>query len=96
MAFALYLRFNMPRYDYVCQTCGKEEERVERIADVAVECGCGKGIMLRKFSPPAHIITDIEPYYDQHLAGQDGVPVYVKSRQHKKALLKERGLEYRR
>ena len=36
-----------------------------------------------------HIIRDIQPYLDENM-GQD--PVYVKSRRHKMALLKERGL----
>ena len=35
------------------------------------------------------IIPDIQPYWDEDM-GQE--PVYVKSRRHKMALLKERGL----
>lgn len=39
--------------------------------------------------PKIHVIPDIQPYFDENL-GQE--PVLVKSRQHRKRLLKERGL----
>lgn len=39
--------------------------------------------------PKIHIIKDIEPYLDENMGHE---PIYVKSRRHKMALLKERGL----
>ena len=40
-------------------------------------------------SPQVYIIPDIAPYWDDNMAQN---PIYVKSRQHRKQLLQERGL----
>jgi hypothetical protein len=39
--------------------------------------------------PKVYIIPDIQPYLDENMGHRS---VYVKSRQHRKLLLKERGL----
>ena len=46
-------------------------------------------IVPREIEGRVHIIPDIQPYVDDQM---DHAPVYVKSRQHKRLLLKERGL----
>lgn len=81
-----------PRYDYYCPACKKTEERFERMGDSLVECSCGDGLMVRQFSPPMAIHCDLEPYFDENI----GTGVYVKSKQHKRQLLKEHGLEQKR
>lgn len=87
----------MPTYDFYCDTCGKIENIFTHINDTFIECPiCGNAPAKRLFSPPRMIIPDIQPYYDEHLAGPDGNPVYVQSRQHKRQILKELGLEQRR
>lgn len=79
----------MPLYDYKCTNCIREDldvvakpDQYERV------CGTCGGAMERQLPTPS-IIPDIEPYLDEHMGHE---PVYVKSRQHKKALLRERGL----
>jgi len=83
----------MPRYDYHCPSCDKTEERFERMGDTLVECTCGNGLMVRQFSPPMAIHCDLEPYFDENL-GAGGA--WVKSKQHKRQLLKQEGLEQKR
>ena len=80
----------MPRYDYRCIECGVIEELWRRMTDLemahrCIRCG---GDMIRLISAP-NIRCDIEPYVDENMGHE---PVHVESRQHKKQLLKERGL----
>jgi hypothetical protein len=46
----------------------------------------------RLFSPTKYVICDIEPYWDENLSDQYGRAKLIKSRQHKKQVLKEMGL----
>lgn len=85
----------MPNYDFKCESCGVTEEFFAHINETTLSCICG-GTMKRLFSPSVYIIPDISPYIDENLAGPDGKPVYVMSRQHKRQILKERGLEQKR
>lgn len=84
----------MPNYDYQCSSCGTVEERYAHIDEIMVVCSCG-ALMTRLFSPPAHIICDIEPYWDDHIS-QTGQPVYVESKKHREELLKRNGLRMKR
>jgi len=78
----------MPIYDYQCPHCGIKTNVWAHINDDCLPCpDCGQP-MTRLISP-AHIIPDIEPYQDKEMGHE---PVVVKSRQHKKQLLRERGL----
>ena len=84
----------MPYYDLKCQKCAVTHENVfARIGDVESMvchlCGGDTRVLLSPFA--AH--CDIEEYLDENLASaDDGKPVHVKSKKHKRELLKERGL----
>jgi hypothetical protein len=45
--------------------------------------------MIRLFSFNVNVQPDLEPYVDDQMGHE---PVYVKSKQHRKQLMKERGL----
>lgn len=79
----------MPIYDYFCPVCGKKDGQWASIGQEALACDACGSVMTRLFTPPTSIIPDIEPHFDEHMGHE---PVLVTSRQHKKALLRERGL----
>lgn len=77
----------MPNYDFRCESCQKQEEVFMRIADYkAPEC-CGKKMnqVLGNYS----VVKDVDPYLDENIADK---PVWVKSKQHRKQLMKEHGV----
>jgi putative FmdB family regulatory protein len=81
-----------PIYDYLCPFCGERKDIWAKMDEKLKLCEICESIMERLMSP-SNIICDIEPYLDPHMASQTKPePVLVKSRQHKKQLLKERGL----
>ncbi|CAN5214960.1 zinc ribbon domain-containing protein [soil metagenome] len=55
----------MPRYDYHCDTCGKNFEVTQRMSDAPVtDCGCGaKGSVHRLLSSGAGIIFKGSGFY---------------------------------
>lgn len=77
-------------YDYLCK-CGHKFEDFNRVGErQRARCPkCGKMAKLI-FSPcrTAHIF---QPYWDEHIGKT--APVYLESRQQKKRLLREQGLE---
>jgi len=78
----------MPRYGYKCATCKEYFELAMRIAEYTGEKECPHcGAMGERVFEPPNIIPDIKPYYDR------GMGVQINTRQDKKALMKERGLE---
>ena len=77
----------MPLYDYECPLCGVQTDVWAGIDETEKLHGCGNW-MKRLISAP-RISPDLEPYWDENM-GQD--PVYVKSKQHRKQLMGERGL----
>lgn len=77
----------MPIYDYECPNCGTQRDIWAAIDENEKLCGC-LNWMKRLISAP-RINPDLEPYWDENL-GKD--PVYVKSHQHRKQLMGERGL----
>jgi putative FmdB family regulatory protein len=85
----------VPRYDYKCPACGTIEDVVAHINEEEIECPrCQAHMATRLFSPPtSRPICDIEPYFDENL-GKDGGQ-WVKSRRHKRQLMKSEHLEMR-
>lgn len=83
----------MPIYEYLCD-CGKEKEVFKQIKDIdiPVECDCGK-IMQRRICAPGY--SDFKPYFDWNLTTLDNNDGHwVKSRKHKKELMKKCKVEY--
>ena len=85
----------MPYYDLQCKNCGAIHENVfARIRDVESvlchRCFSSTRVLLSPFTA----VCDIEAYMDENLASPDdgGKPVLVKSKQHKRQILKEKGL----
>jgi len=72
-------------YTVKCKNCGRRFEAWAKVADrhnIYCECGGRTEIIIT----PPHIIPDLEPEWD------DGLGYYVKSRQHKRELLKKHNL----
>jgi putative FmdB family regulatory protein len=82
----------MPLYDYDCQGCGEQKDVWAEIEEVALSCPhCG--YPMERLISPTSIIPDIEPYVDEHMNEPGSTEnVVVKSRRHKRQLLKDRGL----
>jgi len=78
----------MPLYDFACPICGIIEASVKIGVEKTACQRCGSQ-MQRLFSPPKNIICDLEPYLDENIGHE---PIYVKSKRHKRGLLKEKGL----
>lgn len=83
----------MPLYDYKCENCGIIEDIWAGIEEDRLNCPYCQGFMTRLISV-VRIICDIEPYFDENLADAKKSPngQWVKSRQHRKKLMKEQGL----
>ena len=79
----------MPIYDFSCPAHGTMFDIYAEINEREKQCPLCDSVMTRLFPLSVNISPDIQPYIDEHM-GKD--PVYVKSRKHKKQLLKERGL----
>jgi len=76
-------------YDYRCR-CGVEFEDFKRIeARHTARCPRCRKQAKMIFSPPRAVHV-FQPYWDPHISDR---PVYVESRQQKKRLLKQNGLE---
>lgn len=75
----------MPVYEYVCKTCGKKAEKFNRVADHKNGPICCDVVMRQILSVP-FIHGDFQPYVDHNLTEK---PIVVKSKQHRKALMKE-------
>ena len=78
----------MPIYDYICTKCGKVSDVWATMDERTKRCPKCKRKMSRLIAR-SNIITDLIPHVDENMGHE---PVYVKSRQHKKQLLKEKGL----
>ena len=77
----------MPIYDYECSACGSIVDVWAGIEETEKLHCCGNW-MRRLISAP-NINPDFEPYMDENL-GPD--PILVKSKQHRRQLMSERGL----
>jgi putative FmdB family regulatory protein len=78
----------MPIYDYECTTHGKFEDIWAKMDEQKSCTTCGKK-MKRLFTGQVRVIPDITPYLDENIST---TPILVKSRQHRKQLMKEHGL----
>ena len=80
----------MPRYDFLCESCGIKDERVLPLAryDAVQSCVACGGDMTRLISAPC-INPDWQPYIEENM-GQK--PVHVQSRAHYKQELARRNL----
>ena len=73
-------------YSYQCSGCGaiREEFRSVAARNDPLTCSCGQP--MAKMLGGHRVIGDMKPYYDENLQA------YVKSRQHRKQLMKEQGV----
>lgn len=76
----------MPFYDFRCKQCGKEEEVFMKFEDWKRPLCCGDE-MTQVYSH--RVNPDLEPYLDPNLGEK---PVYVKSKRHRRKLMKEAGV----
>ena len=76
----------MPTYDFKCDSCGKQEAIFMKLADYKAPDCCGQKM---KQIIGCAIVKDVEPYLDENLADK---PVWVKSKRHRKQLMKEHGV----
>ena len=83
----------MPIYAYFCD-CGEKTEEYRKIDERhrAPACNCGQ--MMNRGIERSNINPDLEPYLDENLVPQHSSEpgTWVKSRQHKRELLKDLGL----
>lgn len=83
----------MPIYDISCPKCGEIKDVWAKIADEHLSCPyCG--MKTSRLISPTKGICDIEPYFDENLADSKKCPYgqWVTSRQHRKQIMKEKGL----
>lgn len=77
-----------PIYDFKCPDCGVIPNVWAKMDESYTKCPkCG--ILTQRLISPANVSPDMKPYLDPNLGHE---PVYVESRQHRKRLMKERGL----
>lgn len=77
----------MPLYVYECELCAKTQDELRSIADRNAPLACKCGGSMKKIIGGHAVISDVEPYFDENLEA------YVKSRQHRRALMRERGVD---
>ena len=80
----------MPLYSYKCSRCGLEIEEVRKMSEHALEKACSCGGIFKQTLSLANVSGDIEPYLDENLGEE---PIFVKSKSHRRELMRERGLE---
>ena len=78
----------MPLYEYECKTCGKHEDAFRKISEHKNGPKCCGEIMSQVLGKH-YVIPDLDPYWDENLGKE---PLYVKSKQHRKKLMKEHGV----
>jgi putative FmdB family regulatory protein len=72
-------------YQYEC-SCGNTKDEIRRVAERndPVVCSCGKN--MERVIGGHYVTPDMAPYYD------DNLETYVTSRQHRKEVMRERGV----
>lgn len=73
-------------YPFACDACGKSEEHWMKVSEYRVPECCNKP-MRRVFGHG--VVKDLEPYLDENLTDR---PVWVKSKHHRRQLMKEHGV----
>jgi len=81
-------------YDYKCANCGEEFEDIKSVAErhTSICPKCGHQAQ-KLFKPRAAVQKPFVPYMDEHIS-RDGKPVLIESRDQKKRLLKQNGLDW--
>lgn len=79
-------------YEYRCQQCEHITEAIRTVAErynspLCEKCGCQTSKIV---STGTAVHGDIKPYLDEHIG--NGEPVHVKSKQHRKQLMKDFGV----
>ena len=83
----------MPLYDYHCSQCGEITDVWAKMHEMIKPCPQCKGVMDRLISPCA-IRMDISPYFDENLGNRENPQGrWINSRQQKRQVMKEEGLE---
>lgn len=79
----------MPIYTYTCDDCKELIDEYKKVDDRnnCPTCPCGGST--KKIISSYFAISDLEPYLDMHIGKE---PTYVKSKQHRKQLMKENGV----
>lgn len=81
----------MPTYTARCLTCSHEQDYYASVADCFKTPSCERcGEPMQKIISASHVIPDVEPYLDEHLTDK---PVFVKSKQHRQALMRQYGVQ---
>ena len=81
----------MPIYEYECNNCGVHTTIMSSYDNFVPNHSCKKcrdGTLKNRICAPT-LRLDIEPFVTEHITGN---PVEVRSRRHKKHLLRENGL----
>jgi len=77
----------MPIYDYECPNCGIQRDIWAKIDEEEKLCGCM--LWMKRIISATRGNVGLKPYWDENLGPE---PVYVTSSQHRKELMRERGL----
>jgi putative FmdB family regulatory protein len=82
----------MPIYDVKCPQCGELTDIWAKIEEFKAKCPmCGKET--QRLMSPTNIQCDLTPYFDENLADKKDIHgKWVKSRQHRKNIMKDQGL----
>lgn len=82
----------MPLYTCECNSCQNKQDYFSTVAerDTTPKCEmCGGET--KKILSFSSVVPDFQPYLDPNIGGPDGV--WVKSKQHRKQLMKKYGVE---
>lgn len=77
----------MPLYTYQCEKCERTQDEFRSIADRNAPLSCTCNGSMKKIIGGHAVVPDVEPYFD------DNLEAYVKSKQHRRALMRERGVD---
>lgn len=77
----------MPTYQWHCVVCKKDEEIFMKLAEFKKPICCDGE--MRQVLGNYSVVKDLQPYLDENLTSK---PVYVKSKQHRRQLMKEFGV----
>lgn len=81
----------MPLYDYKCPECGTTiTDAWAKIDETTLPCGCGHTLIRQIGATRSN--PDWQPYYDENLGPLHGNGSVVKSRQHRKELMRQYGI----
>lgn len=79
----------MPVYTCKCIACGKEADYYTSVSDRNNTPNCDCGAQTEKIISAYCVIPDLVPYLDENIGKE---PTWVKSKQHRKQLMKEHGV----